>query len=93
MGRKIHDEFAGQPGLSKQRRYQLRKLRDGKCQGCGREATGNFCEPCRLQRNIVSRESNRRRFGSRKRLLNAESYLFEAELKRLKGKRRGNGKI
>ena len=63
---KIQDEFSGITGMSKQRRYQMRRLRDGKCIFCGRPAviTGK-CEEHRQRFNITDREKMRRRTGAK----------------------------
>ncbi len=83
---KVQDEFSGRTGISKQRRYQLRRLRDGMCIYCGRPAviTGK-CEEHRQMLNIKDREKMRRRSGARGRYKNSESYSFEA------GKRKKQG--
>jgi hypothetical protein len=62
---KIQDEFSGVTGMSKQRRYQMRRLPDGKCIFCGRPAviTGK-CEEHRQRFNITDREKMRRRTGA-----------------------------
>ena len=74
---KIQDEFAGRTGISKQRRYQMRRLRDGKCIYCGRPAviTGK-CAEHRQKLNVQDREKMRRRSGARVRYKNSESYSF-----------------
>lgn len=45
-GRKIDDEFSSIP--SKQRRYQLRKLAEGRCERCGQPAIWDMvsCKAC-----------------------------------------------
>jgi len=75
---KIEDEFSVRTGISKQRRYQMRRLRDGKCVYCGRPAviTGK-CERHRQMLNIKDREKMRRRIGAMSRYKNSESYSFE----------------
>ena len=53
----IHDEFTSQPGLSKQRRYQLRMQKRGRCSRCGAELKdGGRC----LKHLVASRERQRR---------------------------------
>lgn len=83
---KIQDEFSGRTEISKQRRYQMRQLRDGKCIFCGRPAviTGK-CEGHRRMFNIKDREKMRRRIGAKSRYKNSESYSFEI------GKRKKQG--
>ena len=84
----IRDEFTDRTDLSRQRRYQLRCLRKGRCAGCGKAkvSKGEFCEFCRLTRNVRARETARRRLGAKKRQKSAESYAFEAALRKLKQK-------
>ncbi len=66
MTRPIKDEFLERTDISRQRRYQLRKARDGRCKSCGkrlprRKPTGGtgstiFCEACRERRNARLRK-------------------------------------
>ena len=79
---KIQDEFSERTEMSKQRRYQLRRLRDGKCIFCGRAAviTGK-CEAHRRKFNIKDREKMRRRTGAKRRNTKAESYSFDIQAK------------
>lgn len=88
MGRIILDEFTGRADLSRQRRHQLRCMREGRCAICGKGKIfkGECCEFCRLSRNVRSRETARRRLGAKKRQTKAESYAFEAQLRRLRNK-------
>jgi hypothetical protein len=44
MGKLIQDEFTGRTEVSRQRRWQLRQQRDGKCPKCGELAVGFFCQ-------------------------------------------------
>jgi hypothetical protein len=48
MGAVIRDEIDVFRGVSRQRRYQLRKIRDGRCKICasplGDKAPGGYCE-------------------------------------------------
>jgi len=76
---KIQDEFSERTEMSKQRRYQLRRLRDGKCIFCGGPAviTGK-CEAHRQKFNVKDREKMRRRIGAKRRNTNSESYSFES---------------
>lgn len=73
----IIDELTELP-ISRQRRYQLRKRREGRCVRCGQEAIqgGCFCETHRQLNNITIREAQRRRFGLKNRYYDAESYHF-----------------
>jgi len=43
----IHDEFTALP-LSRQRKKQLRWIRDGKCKICGRKRAKRSAQFCRL---------------------------------------------
>ena len=75
---KIQDEFSERTEISKQRRYQLRRHRDGKCIICGQLAVvPGKCERHRRQVNISDREKMRRRIGAKRRNNNSESYSFE----------------
>lgn len=50
----IHDQFSGRRGLSRQRRWQLRKLAAGRCCECGQRRSRtnrNYCEHHRQLRN------------------------------------------
>lgn len=77
MPKPISDEITGLP-ISRQRRYQLRKRRDRKCIRCGQDAVnqGYFCETHRQIHNVMSRELRRKRFDSRNRVHDSESYGF-----------------
>ncbi len=77
MPKPIRDEIAGL-SISRQRRYQLRKRRDRKCIRCGQEAVnqGYFCETHRQVHNVLTRELRRKRFDSRYRVHDSESYRF-----------------
>ena len=39
--------------LSKQRRWQIRKEREGRCQSCGARASGRNCRKCRKKYNAA----------------------------------------
>ena len=84
----IKDEFSNRTDISRQRRYQLRKMRDGKCASCGRATPNPFCEKCRQKRNVGTREAMRAKLGSRRRLKGAESYSFDVPQRVKKAKRR-----
>ena len=77
MPKPISDEITGL-SISRQRRYQLRKRRDRKCIRCGQDAVneGYFCEPHRQIHNVLTRELRRKRFDSRSRVHDSESYGF-----------------
>lgn len=69
MANKIKDEFSGLK-ISAQRRWQLRRKRDGKCVTCGKRAvTRDYC----LAHATVHRESQRR--------YNSITYRLEAASK------------
>ena len=73
---RIVDEFSKRTDISRQRRYQLRGVRDGKCAGCRRPAVQEYCDECRQKRTVQSREAARVRTGAKKRLKGAKSYSF-----------------
>lgn len=77
MPKPISDEITGLP-ISRQRRYQLRKRRDRKCIRCGQDAVneGYFCEAHRQVHNVLTRELRRKRFDSKGRFHDSESYGF-----------------
>jgi hypothetical protein len=77
MPRPINDEITDL-SISRQRRYQLRKRRDRKCIRCGQDAVneGYFCETHRQIHNVLTRELRRKRFDSRSRAHDSESYGF-----------------
>ncbi|HKR12910.1 MAG TPA: hypothetical protein VJT15_12700 [Pyrinomonadaceae bacterium] len=77
MPKPISDEITGLP-ISRQRRYQLRKRRDRKCIRCGQDAVneGYFCETHRQVHNVLTRELRRKRFDSKGRSHDSESYGF-----------------
>jgi hypothetical protein len=76
MPNAIKDEFTDLP-VSRQRRYQLRMRRDGRCILCGESAVGAFY--C-LKHMVKVRERIRRRLGSSKRLKGARSYRLEQKM-------------
>jgi hypothetical protein len=72
MPKAIHDEFSALP-VSRQRKYQLRMRRDGRCSICGdKEASGGYC----LKHMLAQREGHRRRNGSHYRI-NSKSYRLQ----------------
>lgn len=74
--RAIQDEFASL-SISRQRKYQLRMRRDGRCEKCGEPAVqASRC----LTHLVQSREYARQKLGFRVRYFSA-SYRIEAQLK------------
>ena len=65
-------------GVSRQRRYQIRMERAGRCRICGAPAvTKVFCEKHRQSANVRVRELARKYTGAKRRRLGAESYSFK----------------
>ena len=58
----IHDEFSNKP-MSKQRKWQLRQLKNGCCPICGEPAEGGLC----LRHMVMAREKQRERVGAKRR--------------------------
>ena len=81
---RIVDEFSALP-VSKQRKWQLRKLTAGKCLRCGAPlATATHC----LKHAIKRREHERKKRGfTRRRLLYAISYQLEEKARRKKARK------
>jgi hypothetical protein len=75
MGRrKIHDEFT-KLAVSRQRKYQLRRQKEGRCTICGKpKVSANFC----LEHLIAVRERLRRVTGAKKRLHSLSYRLAES---------------
>jgi hypothetical protein len=74
MRRPIQDEFTGLP-ISRQRKYQLRKQREGRCTECGEPpAQGSRC----LKHLVKARERQRKKRGLKRRYYNTLSYRLEA---------------
>ena len=74
---KINDELSDRTDVSRQRRYQLRKKRDGRCVRCGRPTVSKLhCEEHRQKANVRCREQRRARTGAKRRNKLAESYTF-----------------
>jgi hypothetical protein len=70
MAEKIYDEYTGL-AISRQRKYQLRKQRDGRCTECGAPVIeGSRC----LKHLIRSRERQRKARGLRRRYYNSLGY-------------------
>ena len=83
MRKRIKDEFTGLR-ISRQRKYQLRMLRDRRCTECGQPAVqGSRC----LKHLIKARERQRKKRGLRRRYYNTLSYRLE-ELDKAKTNKR-----
>ncbi len=83
MRKRINDEFTGLR-ISRQRKYQLRMLRDRRCTECGQPAVqGSRC----LKHLIKARERQRKKRGLRRRYYNTLSYRLE-ELEKAKADKR-----
>jgi len=77
----IFDEFSDLP-LSKQRKWQLRKMRAGKCSKCGAPlATAKYC----LHHAVQNREYVRKKYGFKRRQLSfALTYQLEEKARKKK---------
>jgi len=75
---KIQDELSERTEISKQRRYQMRRLRDGKCIFL-RSARRNHGQMLGASQkfNIKDREKMRDRTRAKRRNTNSKSYSFE----------------
>lgn len=74
MRTRIKDEFTDLP-ISRQRKYQLRMQRDGRCTECG----GPAAEGSRCVKHLVkARERQRKKRGLRRRYYNTLSYKLQA---------------
>jgi hypothetical protein len=74
MRKRIEDEFT-HLRTSRQRKYQLRMLRDKRCTECGEPAVqGSRC----LKHLIKARERQRKKRGLKRRYYNTLSYRLEA---------------
>jgi len=73
--RPIKDEFQHLK-ISRQRKYQLRQQRDGRCIICGKETPAS--SRC-LEHMIIARERQRRKNGWKRRY-QSTSYKIEAQL-------------
>ena len=83
MRKRIKDEFT-KLGISRQRKYQLRMLRDKRCTECGQPAVqGSRC----LKHLIKARERQRKKRGLRRRYYNTLSYRLQ-ELEKAKNNNR-----
>lgn len=75
MRTKIIDEFTDLP-ISRQRKFQLRMRRDGRCIACGAPVVwGTRC----LEHLIKARERQRGKLGQKKRNQNSLSYRLQAD--------------
>jgi hypothetical protein len=71
---RIEDEFTHRR-ISRQRKYQLRMLRDKRCTECGEPAVqGSRC----LKHLIKARERQRKKRGLKRRYRNTLSYRLQA---------------
>ena len=74
MRKRIEDEFT-HLRTSRQRKYQLRMLRDKRCTECGEPAVqGSRC----LKHLIKARERQRKKRGLKRRYYNTLSYRLQA---------------
>jgi hypothetical protein len=74
MRKRIEDEFTDLH-TSRQRKYQLRMLRDKRCTECGEPAVqGSRC----LKHLIKARERQRKKRGLKRRYHNTLSYRLQA---------------
>ena len=74
MRKRIEDEFT-HLRTSRQRKYQLRMLRDRRCTECGEPAVqGSRC----LKHLIKARERQRKKRGLKRRYHNTLSYRLQA---------------
>jgi hypothetical protein len=89
MNKRIKDEFSHLK-ISRQRKYQLRMLRDKRCTECGEPAAkGTRC----LKHLIRARERQRTLRGLKRRYFNTLSYQLERQAAApLNGGRRTRGK-
>ena len=70
------DEFSALP-ISRQRRWQLRQEKAGKCITCGKPSVKH--QRCELHAKVAIiklRENQRKRLGYKRRNLSAPSYSF-----------------
>ncbi len=73
MSKGIQDEFTALP-ISRQRKYQLRRLRDQQCTECGQPASeGSRC----LKHLIRARERQRLKHGLKRRYYGTLSYKLQ----------------
>jgi hypothetical protein len=84
MPNPIEDEFTDLK-MSRQRKYQRRMRRDGRCVVCGEKAAGSYL--C-LKHLVAERERRRRKLGSTRRLMGTKSYRLEKQFARRAKRRR-----
>lgn len=73
MRKRIQDEFTNLP-ISRQRKYQLRMQRAGRCTECGEPAVlGSRC----LAHLVKARERQRKKRGLKRRYFGTMSYRLE----------------
>jgi len=83
MRKRIEDEYT-HLRISRQRKYQLRMLRDKRCTECGEPAVqGSRC----LKHLIKARERQRKKRGLKRRYYNTLSYRLQ-ELEEAESNRR-----
>ena len=71
---RIEDEFTCLP-ISRQRKYQLRMQRDGRCTECGEPAAqGSRC----VKHLVKARERQRKKRGLKRRYYGTLSYKLQA---------------
>lgn len=58
----IKDEFTDLK-VSRQRKWQLRKERDGKCRRCGNKSHGKLCGVCTEKNRLEMKSYNEYRVG------------------------------
>jgi hypothetical protein len=83
MRKLIEDEFTHLP-LSRQRKYQLRRQREGRCTECGDPAAqGSRC----LRHLVKARERQRKQRGLKRRYHGTLSYRLQKETTNARSKR------
>lgn len=89
MRKPIQDEFTHLP-VSRQRRYQLRKRRDGLCTECG--APADYASRC-VKHLVLARERQRSKKGLTRRYSNTLSYRLEAAAQKAAARRRSRKRV
>lgn len=74
MSKRIIDEYTHRDDLSPQRKYALRKIRDGKCKVCGKKLV--MAQLC-LVHGIAERERRRATNGHKRRYRRAKTYVLK----------------
>jgi len=75
--RRIGEACGLDDNFSRQRRWQIVMVAQGRCARCGRVRDGenkNYCEACRISVNVASRERQRKKLDAKTRYTGAESY-------------------